>query len=122
MRGMLNLFKQGTIYLASGIEAAAAILIAIAAFEAMCRALVLLVRRSDARNEEKERVRVRLGHWLAVAIEFEVAADILRTAVAPTWNDIGQLGAIVVLRTVLNYSLQQEILRTADRKAIGGTQ
>jgi len=119
---MLNLFKQGTIYLASGIEAAAAILIAIAAFEAMCRALVLLVRRSDARNEEKERVRVRLGHWLAVAIEFEVAADILRTAVAPTWNDIGQLGAIVVLRTVLNYSLQQEILRTADRKAIGGTQ
>jgi len=34
---------------------------------------------------------------------------ILRTAVAPTWTEIGQLAAIVVLRTVLNYFLQQEI-------------
>lgn len=116
---MLSLFKQWTIYLAGGIEAAAAVLIAFAAIEAMYSALVLLGRRSDARNEEKEGVRVRLGHWLAVAIEFELAADILRTAVAPTWNDIGQLGAIVVLRTVLNYSLQQEIMRADSRKASG---
>ena len=67
-------------------------------------------------NEAKEAVRLQLGHWLTVAIEFELAADILRTAVAPTWNIIGQLAAIVVLRTVLNYFLQQEIARAARRK------
>jgi len=60
-------------------------------------------------QDAKEAVRLRLGRWLAVALEVELAADILRTAVAPTWNEVGQLAAIVVLRTVLNYVLQQEI-------------
>lgn len=113
---MLDAFKQWTTYLAGGIEAAAAVIIAIAALEATIRAVVLLMPRNDPLNEEKEAIRISLGHWLTVAIEFELAADILRTAVAPTWNVIGQLAAIVVLRTVLNYFLQQEIARAARRK------
>lgn len=60
---------------------------------------------ADPLDEQKEAIRLTLGHWLTVAIEFELAADILRIAVAPTWNVIGQLAAIVVLRTVLNYFL-----------------
>ncbi len=48
--------------------------------------------------DRKEEVRLRLGRWLAVALEFELAADILRIAVAPTWTEIGQLAAIAVLR------------------------
>ena len=59
--------------------------------------------------DAKEAVRLKLGRWLAVALELELGADILRTAVAPTWNEIGQLGAIVVLRTALNFFLQKEI-------------
>jgi len=50
-----------------------------------------------------------LGQWLTVALEFELAADILRTAVAPSWNDIGQLAAIIIIRTTLNFFLQKEI-------------
>ncbi len=50
-----------------------------------------------------------LGRWLAVALEFELAADILNTAVTPTWNDIAKLGAIATLRTALNYFLEREI-------------
>jgi uncharacterized membrane protein len=61
-------------------------------------------------------VRLRLGRWLAVALEFELAADVLRTAVAPTWNEIGQLAAIVVLRTALNYFLQKEIDKAEARR------
>ena len=55
---------------------------------------------------------------LLVALErfsIEQAADILRTAVAPTWQDIGQLAAIAVLRTGLNYSLEREIAREEER-------
>lgn len=115
---MLAVFKDWTSYLAAGIEAAAAVVIAIAALEAIYRALVLFMPQSDPRNEDKEAVRLRLGHWLSVALEFELAADILRTAVAPTWNDIGQLAAIVVLRTALNYFLQLEIVRSQARRAI----
>jgi len=113
---MLNLFKDWTTYLAGGIEAAAALIIAFAALGALFHAVPLLIPQTDPMNEAKEAVRLRLGHWLTVAIEFELAADILRTAVAPTWNIIGQLAAIVVLRTVLNYFLQQEIARAARRK------
>ena len=50
-----------------------------------------------------------LGQWLAVGLEFELAADILRTAVTPTWNNIEQLIAIAALRTGLNYFLEREI-------------
>ncbi len=54
-------------------------------------------------------IRLRLGRGMSVALELLLAADILRTAVAPTWNDIGQLAAIVVLRTALNFFLDREI-------------
>ncbi len=51
-----------------------------------------------------------------MALELELGADILRTAVAPTWTEIGQLGAIVVLRTALNFFLQQEIDKAEARR------
>jgi uncharacterized membrane protein len=58
-----------------------------------------------------EHIRLVLGRFLALAIEFQLAADILRTAVSPTFDDLGQLGAIAAIRTVLNYFLTQEIER-----------
>jgi uncharacterized membrane protein len=60
-------------------------------------------------------IRLTLGRWLALALEFELVADILRTAIAPTWNEIGQLAAIVILRTALNFFLQREIDHAAER-------
>ncbi len=104
-----DFFKTWTIILASGVEASAGVIIGFAAIEATINALMLFLVRRRAPEEAKEAIRLRLGRWLAVALEFELAADILRTAVAPTWNEIGQLAAIVVLRTVLNFFLQKEI-------------
>lgn len=113
---ILTIFKEWTNYLAAGIEAAAAILIAIGAIEATLRAIPVLLPSADPGNLHKEAIRIRLGYWLSLALEFELASDILRTAVTPTWNDIGQLGAIVVLRTVINYFLQQEIIRGTEQR------
>jgi uncharacterized membrane protein len=109
------LLKSISIYLASGVEGFAAIIIGGAAIEATVRALALFFR--PAAPEAKEEVRLRLGRWLALALEFELAADILRTAIAPTWNEIGQLAAIVVLRTALNFFLQQEIDKAESKHA-----
>jgi len=112
---MEETFKALTVWLASGTEAAAALVIALATIEAVARALILFVPGLSLHvgprepQDAKEEVRLKLGRWLAVALEFTVAADILRTAVAPTWDDIGKLAAVVVLRTVLNYFLQREI-------------
>lgn len=115
----MELLKQVTLWLAAGVEAAAALVIGLAAIEAFVRALILFVPRRTTLDEPdaKEAVRLKLGRWLAVALELELGADILRTAVAPTWNEIGQLGAIVVLRTALNFFLQKEIDGAQARRA-----
>lgn len=55
------------------------------------------------------RVRARFGRSLALALEFQLAADILATAVAPTFAALGRLGALAVIRTGLNYFLTKEL-------------
>jgi len=95
-------------YVARGLEFAAALIIAIAAARATWQSLRLLLV-SDAPPEAKVAVRLTLGRWLAVALEFELAADVLNTAVTPTWGDIEKLAAIAALRTALNYFLEKEI-------------
>lgn len=110
--------KQITVWLAGGIELCAALLIGLAAIQATARSVGLFVSRPKTAQGTEE-IRLTLGRWLALALEFELAADILRTAVAPTWNEIGQLAAIIVLRTVLNFFLQREIDKAAERKTDG---
>jgi uncharacterized membrane protein len=56
----------------------------------------------------------RFGVWLLLGLEFELAADIVRTAIAPSWNDIGQLAAIAGIRTFLNYFLEKDIERYGE--------
>lgn len=53
--------------------------------------------------------RLTLARFLALALEFQLGADILSTAVAPTWEQIGKLGAIAVIRTALNHFLTREM-------------
>ena len=70
------------------------------------------------RTRPRRTCACRLGRWLALALEFLLAADILRTAVAPSWSEIGQLAAIATIRTALNFFLQLEIDRSEERKAV----
>jgi hypothetical protein len=51
-----------------------------------------------------------LGLSLSLGLEFLLAADILRTSVSPTWEEIGQLAAIVGIRTALNFFLGREVV------------
>jgi uncharacterized membrane protein len=110
---MLEQSKLRIERLAAGVEIAAAVIIGLAAIEAVWTALPLFLRRRPP-QEPKVEVRLSLGRWLALGLEFALAADILRTAVAPNWRDIGQLAAIAVLRTGLNYSLDREIAREEE--------
>lgn len=62
---------------------------------------------ADIRNYN--RIRLILARYLALALEFQLGADIISTAVAPTWDQIGKLGAIAIIRTALNYFLSREM-------------
>lgn len=65
---------------------------------------------SGAADELRGRVIwLKFATWILLALEFALAADIVRTAVAPTWNDIWKLAVIAVIRTMLNYFLAKDI-------------
>jgi uncharacterized membrane protein len=96
-------------YLAAGTEIAAAMVIGLAVIRGIALYLSQLFSRSKQHIDSTEVVRLQLGRGLALGLEFTVASDILRTAVAPTRQDILNLGAIVLLRTLLNYFLEREI-------------
>ena len=59
--------------------------------------------------ESYNQIRLTLARYLALALEFQLGADILSTAIAPSWDQIGKLGAIAVIRTGLNYFLTREM-------------
>ena len=95
-------------YLAAGAEIAAAVVIG----GAIGRSILSYISQLFSRRQNfdfTEVIRLQLGRVLALGLEFTVASDILRTAVAPTRQDIVNLGAIVLLRTLLNYFLEREI-------------
>ncbi len=89
------------------VEAGGAVIIFTGAVLAFVRFLrvVLTSRESD----RFVAVRLGLGRYLALGIEFQLAGDILRTAIAPSFDEIGQLAAVAAIRTALNFFLRQEI-------------
>jgi uncharacterized membrane protein len=112
---MEELFKSFARYVALGVEAAAALIIVIGAIEALGRVLTPAFARHASPGLRRE-VWVHFAAWLLLGLEFELAADIIRTAISPTWNDIGQLGAIATIRTVLNYFLEKDIESYSGRE------
>jgi len=99
--------KNLAVVVGIGIEAISILIIAVAVIKAMYALLVRLAK--DTSRMSNEGIRVQLGSSIAIALELLLGADILQTAVAPTWNDLGQLSAIAVLRTGLNYFLEKEL-------------
>lgn len=60
-------------------------------------------------SESLKASRLELGHSFSLALGFLIGASILKTTIAPTWTDIGQLAAIIAIRTILNYFLLHDI-------------
>ena len=54
-------------------------------------------------------IRLSFARFLTLALELQLAADILSTSVAPSWDRIGKLAAIAIIRTALNYFLSKEM-------------
>jgi uncharacterized membrane protein len=114
---MEELFKAFAETVAIGVEACAALFIAIGAIEA----LYLIIRRYAPHPNtsvlRRKEIWVRFAVWLLLALEFELAADVLRTAISPTWDDVGMLAAIAAIRTALNYFLEKDIEKYSTEQA-----
>ncbi len=89
------------------VEACGAAVIVVGALWAFVRFVVVGLRERDAGAFVP--VRLTLGRFLALGLEFQLASDVLRTAVAPSFRELGQLAAVAAIRTALNYFLAKEI-------------
>ena len=92
-------------WLKLGIEAVSVGIILVA----MLLALARLVGPS-AGDRRVHHVRMGLARSLSLALEFQLAADIVGTAISPDWDQIGKLAAVAAIRTFLNYFLQRELV------------
>jgi uncharacterized membrane protein len=115
---MEEVIKNMAIAVGLGIEALSALIIAVAVIKAMYAWSVRLTKNQTGASNES--IRVRLGSSIAVSLELLLGADILQTAVAPTWNDLGQLAAIAALRTGLNYFLGKELKEIKESAVSSG--
>jgi uncharacterized membrane protein len=89
------------------VEACGAVIITVGALWAFV-SLILIAARTR-QSVAFASVRLTLGRTLALGLEFQLTADVLRTAVSPTFREIGQLAAIAAIRTALNYFLAREL-------------
>src|SRR5580692_7827679 len=89
------------------VEAAGAAIIFVGAVIAFVRFVRIAFRPQGL--DPFARLRLDLGRFLVLGLEFQLAADILRTAVAPDFTSLAQLAAIAAIRTALNYRLGREI-------------
>ena len=110
---MDEILKQFAANVALAVEAVAAILIAYGALEAVAKVVGHVLHRRPAIGWRKE-MFVGFGVWLLLGLQFALAADIVRSLISPSWNDIGQLAAIAVIRTFLNYFLEKDLSDVAD--------
>ena len=99
-------------YLRLMIEAMGAAMVGIGALSTVSRYVLSLLGLRDYSNSD---IRLHLGRYLALGLEFQLGADILSTAVAPTFEEVQQLAAIAVIRTGLNYFLSKELEREREQ-------
>jgi len=100
------------------IDGMALAIIVFGAVEAFVRVIGIIVR-PKATNFDKRNVWLVLARWLVAGLTFQLAADIVETAIAPSWDEIGRLAAIAVIRTFLNFFLDRDVedIRARQRPA-----
>jgi len=115
MEDALHAFAE---YIALGVNLLGMLAIAIGSIQGAIGLTRLLLFNGN--EEELGPVWLSLGRWLVAGLSFQLAADIVETTIAPSWDDIGKLAAIALLRTMLNYFLDRDmegVRERAERRA-----
>jgi uncharacterized membrane protein len=94
-------------YIALVLEALALLVIAIGAVEAIIGILRAMARHTT--YAAKRAVWLEFARWLIAGLTFQLAADIVHTTVAPSWEEIGRVAAIAAIRTFLTFFLDRDI-------------
>jgi len=96
-------------FVALWIEAIAIVIIAVGVIEALIGIIRYALHPSAESGQERRRVWLDFARWLVAGLTFQMAADIVNTSFEPTWDELGRLGTIAVIRTFLSFFLDREV-------------
>lgn len=96
------------------IDAMALIIIFVGTVEAFFSGVRAMFLSPD--GHERRDVWLRQARWLIAGLTFQLGADIIETAITPSWEDIGRIGAIAAIRTALNYFLERDLDEIRERR------
>jgi uncharacterized membrane protein len=111
MREWLITVTEPTIVI---IDALALVLIIFGTAEAFIGGLRAML--SSPSGHAAREIWLRYGRWLVAALTFQLAADIIETAITESWEAIGRIAAIAVIRTFLNYFLENDLTEIRERQ------
>jgi uncharacterized membrane protein len=101
--------------IALALEAIVVLIIAFAGLKAFIRTVPLLFN-DDMMEADRRGIWLRFASALLLALEFTLAADLIRSAISPSWDAIGKLAAIAAIRIALNFFLARDIESMAEAK------
>jgi uncharacterized membrane protein len=113
MKESLTFITQNVVVI---INAIALVIIVIGTIEAFVWCARAIFSPSTASHQLRE-AYLQYARWLVAALTFQIAADIIETSIAPSWEEIGRLGAIAVIRTFLNFFLERDLAEIKQREA-----
>lgn len=120
---MEELAREITLFTSHAAELLSAVIIGAALVRALIaygRSMIPSGRAMMQSPELKQEIRLQFGSSVAVGLEILLGADVLSTAVAPSWDDIGKLAAIAILRTGLNYFLELDVKNIKQNRHFEG--
>ena len=101
------------------INAMGLVIIVVGTVEAFLRSVKAVFSR-PLTDEPFRNAYLRYARWLVAGLTFQLAADIIGTSVVPTWDEVGRLGAIAVIRTFLNFFLERDLAEVEQRPSHNG--
>jgi uncharacterized membrane protein len=120
---MEEILHEAARFIALCLEGLALVAVVIGAVEATI-GIIRHIRITHIGNAAKRAVWLEFARWLVAALTFQLAADVVNTTIAPTWDDIGRVAAIAAIRTFLTFFLDRDIdtirLRQHETSSVGG--
>jgi uncharacterized membrane protein len=110
MKEITELFTKMFFQFGEGVSLILEIISVLCIVTGMVASLLVFIKlRKESKTPLHNRVRVKFGGWLALALEFQLASDIVKTTVNPTYENLIIVGVVAVIRTFLNYFLSREL-------------
>ncbi|MGA8392160.1 MAG: DUF1622 domain-containing protein [Burkholderiaceae bacterium] len=98
------------------IHVLALVVVAFGTVQAFIRCIPAMLKPS-AMGHHFHAAYIQYARWLVGGLTFQLAADIVESAFSPSWDEIGRLAAIAVIRTFVNFFLERDLAEVEKREA-----